>query len=402
MSWRTTFALAICVLGAGGTGSAIAQDRGAAAGNRNWIALEDAAPPTLGQSPLEQSPGAGIPDLGWSSASANPRWTAAADFLFLQRSGGTSQTLVEHVPGTPTGDRVPGSTTFGHLFSTRGAPGLTGNDFQQGFSGGPRLGLIRHGDTGCDWELSYLQIDGWHSARTIAPNDPDDCLVMRAPGQWISPAATPGGWMGWIQTNQDATQAMAWEYATQLHTAEFNVRWNVSPRATLLAGFRWLRLREDLVGALSPATIATEPPFWSTTTTNNLYGCQIGATGKLVDRGRFSIDGALKAGVYDNNAQQTTVVSVIAKQLRDASASAHHAAFVGETGLRCTYQVTDRLAIHAGYELIWLEGVALAPGQIAETSTTTKVFENAVQALGVNCDSGAFYHGATVGLEFAF
>ena len=59
-----------------------------------------------------------------------------------------------------------------------------------------------------------------------------------------------------------------------------------------------------------------EPPFWNGTTTNNLYGFQIGADGKILERGRFSIDGLVKAGIFDNNAEQTTEVSVIAKQLR--------------------------------------------------------------------------------------
>jgi hypothetical protein len=27
---------------------------------------------------------------------------------------------------------------------------------------------------------------------------------------------------------------------------------------------------------------------------------------------------------------------------------------------------------------------------------------NIAQALGVNCDSGVFYHGATAGLEYSF
>jgi hypothetical protein len=49
---------------------------------------------------------------------------------------------------------------------------------------------------------------------------------------------------------------------------------------------------------------------------------------------------------------------------------------------------------------MWLEGVALAPGQIQETYTTVGPVR--VRALGVNCDSGAFYHGATAGLEISF
>ena len=40
------------------------------------------------------------------------------------------------------------------------------------------------------------------------------------------------------------------------------------------------------------------------TTRNNLYGFQIGADGKLFERGRFSIDGLVKAGIFDNDAER--------------------------------------------------------------------------------------------------
>ena len=53
----------------------------------------------------------------------------------------------------------------------RGTVVLTGNDFQQGFAAGPRVDLIHHGDCGYDWELSYFQIGGWNSDRTIAPTE---------------------------------------------------------------------------------------------------------------------------------------------------------------------------------------------------------------------------------------
>ena len=170
----------------------------------------------------------------------------------------------------------------------------------------------------------------------------------------------------------------------------------------MLAGFRWVNLGEKLVGALDPPTwlFTKEPPFWDTTTTNNLYGLQVGSDWKLWERGRFSIDGLVKAGIYDDNAEETTGVSVIFKQVRQASTSTNHAAFVGETGLQCKYQVSERLLLKAGYEAIWLEGVALAPGQIQETCCTLAPMS--VQALGVNCNSGVFYHGATAGLEYSF
>ena len=63
--------------------------------------------------------------------------------------------------------------------------------------------------------------------------------------------------------------------------------WNPCCRVTLLAGFRWIDLRENLAGALEPPTVPGEAPFWDTTTTNNLYGFQIGADGKLFERGRL-------------------------------------------------------------------------------------------------------------------
>ncbi len=85
------------------------------------------------------------------------------------------------------------------------------------------------------------------------------------------------------------------------------------------------------------------------------------------------------------------------------SASTNHAAFLGEVRLRCKFQLTERLLLKAGYEALWLEGVALAPAQIARTTShavpATDVY---VQSLGVDSSSGAFFHGATVGLEYAF
>jgi hypothetical protein len=77
---------------------------------------------------------------------------------------------------------------------------------------------------------------------------------------------------------------------------------------------------------------------------------------------------------------------------------------VGEIGVQCKYQVAERLSLRAGYQAMWLEGVALAPGQIQETYCHYDIVpQNAyVQSMGVNCSSGVFYHGATAGLEYSF
>ena len=381
MNSRNLFGTVICAIFVGAASSAAVLGQDDPAASRLLVGNADDTPPSVSATTADQSPSAGFREAGGFPSYGRPRWTASADFLILDRIGGASQTLVSRV------------SFKDDPRTTSGVEALNGNDFQQGFCGGPRLGLIRRGDSGYDWELSYFQIDGWSSDRSIGPDDPIDWLVMKAPG-------------GFTQTNQPpklATQAMVWDYATKLYNAELNVRWNPSDRVTVLAGFRWINLGENLVGTLNPTTFDSEQShwnFWNATTTNNLYGLQIGADGKIFERGRFSMNMLAKAGIFDNNAEQTTSVSVIFKQERTGSTSTNHAAFVGETGLQCKYQVTKGLFLKAGYEAIWLQGVALAPGQVQETYVTVQPM--AVQALGVNCNSGVFYHGATAGLEYSF
>jgi hypothetical protein len=298
----------------------------------------------------------------------------------LDRVGSVPYTLVSLVPYND------------NPFKTAGTEALNATDLHQGFSGGPQLGLTHHGDDGTDWEVSYFQIDGWNAARGIGPViGPDgraDWLVMTAPG--------------FLQLPEDAGQTMMWDYASRLYSAEVNVRRSPWRRVTVLAGFRWVNLSEDLEGILLPPTKYAKGSFWDAHTKNNLFGFQIGMDAKLLERNRFSIDGLLKAGIFDNNVAEATSVRMERIQFGE-SAATDDAAFLGEVGVQCKYRVTPRLSLKAGYKAIWLQGVALAPGQIAETYCHGGLIQDTyVQALGVNCSSGVFYHGATAGLEYAF
>ena len=319
--------------------------------------------------------GAELGDAGFGPP-CSPRWTASADFILFDRVGGVNQALVSTYP--PHSPLVLGT----------GTERLNSSDFNQGYSGGPRLDLIRHGDCGYDLELSYFQIDGWNSSKSVGPDGGQlpNWLVFAAPGDFV-------------QTTDYPDQAMAWSYATRLYNAELNVRWELCSRVTMLAGFRWVNLLEDLQGTLPPERAA---PFWDTKTRNDLYGIQIGEEWKVLNYGRFSLDGLVKAGIFDNSAGEKTAVSIY-RVMYDESASTNQAAFLGEIALRCKYQLTERLSLKAGYEAIWLQGVALAPAQIPQTlSHGTPPTDVYVQALGIDSGSGVFFHGATVGLEYAF
>lgn len=305
-------------------------------------------------------------------------WTASAEFIILERIGTSNQTLVSTYPG------VPDPTT--QFIVGQGADQVHSSDLSQGFAGGPKLGLRRRGDGRCGLEASCFFIDGWNEAAGV-PSAADVTPVFVAPG-------------GFVQTTDSPSQIMHWAYATRLYNAEINARWELCPRVTVLAGLRWVGLWEDLAGTMSDPY--RHSPFWETKTRNNLIGLQLGEQWKLFDRGRFSIDGLVKAGLFANIADEETGVSIY-RIVHWESASTNHAAFLGEIGLRCTYQVTERLALTAGYQAMWLEGVATAPAQIPRTmSAAPSFFDVRVWSAGIDSTSGVFYHGATAGLEYSF
>ena len=347
---------------------------------------------------------AGRNDADSSQPSHPPRWTISAEAIVFDRVGTANRTLVERVPGAVSFDKIP---------TTPGTPALNSTDLNQGFSPGFRLGATYHADPKYDLELSFFHVSGWDSTRSIGPDNPPNWLVMRAPGIFF-------------QTQDFTYQSMTWDYSTELYNAEFNLRYNLSRWLTLLGGFRWVQLNENLQGTIPPPdrilplwkldpnstlfdvarfenlpgipAAGAFPPFWNTSTRNNLYGFQIGADGKLFERGRFSIDGLIKVGGYWNHASESTGVS-LEKVVYPTGAKTDHPAFVGEAGLQCKYQFARWLALKASYEALWLYGVALAPGQIQETYESGPT---SIAATGVNSGSNVLLHGVTAGLECSF
>ena len=335
----------------------------------------------------------------WASGQpeGDSRWTVSIEAIVLERAGGVSRTLVE---------RVSGDVHFNDTATTPGTEAFNSSQFQQGFSAGPKVDLIYRGNSGYGAELAYFNIFNQSATKATGPDSPPDWLVMKAPGIF------------W-QTQDFPYQSMVWGATTNLYSAEANGRLSLSSRVTVLAGFRWLQMNDNLQGTLTPGDISAPtwktdnpdlfhvapgntpagnyPPFWNTSTTNNLYGFQIGVDGSILELGRLSLNGLLKIGIFNDSAKQSTGVS-LQKVVYPTSASANRAAFASEAGLQLKYQLKQGLALKAGYEALWLDGVALAPGQIQETLTTL----SGVRALGVNCGSSVLFQGFTAGLEYSF
>ena len=264
-------------------------------------------PGTASAADLEDATGKPAVDLQVGAS----QWTVSVEAIVLERIGSVNRTLVE---------RVPGAEPFYSTFTGIGSEAFNSSQFQLGFSAGPKIDLIYRGDNGYGAELSYFNIFNQSATHATGPDTPADWFVMRAPGSFS-------------QTQDFPYQAMVWSDITNLYSAEANGRLALSSRVTLLAGFRWLKLNDTLEGTLSRADrtaptwknvcnpsnctlidvaqaspsgqAGNYPPFWNTNTANNLYGFQIGVDGKIFELGRFSIDGQVKIGLFDNNAEQS-------------------------------------------------------------------------------------------------
>lgn len=236
--------------------------------------------------------------------------------------------------------------------------------------------LSRHFDNGNSLEVGYAGVDRWN-VESVTPTPPGDILRINA----AIPAFAVAG------TAIDA------HYASQWHSFELNARHEFCQRRlAVLAGFRYAEVDEEWGFTLVGTAPLIPSLSLDTTTRNRLYGFQLGGQAVLWDRGGpLSIEGLGKAGVYGNHAAQDSRYTSLGTDL-PAGDTAASTAFLGELGLTGKYRITDRFSLRGGYRLLWIDGLALAPSQLAAT--------NFVFGHGIDASGDAFYHGAVVGLEY--
>jgi hypothetical protein len=160
------------------------------------------------------------------------------------------------------------------------------------------------------------------------------------------------------------------------------------------AGFRYLNLGEELnISAQRIVSDEVEEGTYNIRTANHLYGAQLGA--RLRRWGcRFGWEATGKAGIFGYDAQQTQSVTDFPDfQLRNVSSSRGGVAFVGEINLSALYRLTDVWKLRTGYNVLWIDGLALAPDQLDFN------FAAAQSGTQLHHGGGMFLHGVNVGLE---
>ncbi|WP_254508758.1 hypothetical protein [Anatilimnocola floriformis] len=275
-----------------------------------------------------------------------PNWTIRAEAIIWDRAGSTSVPLIA-------------------------APvAVNSADLDGGWRAGPRLTAIKHGifDSCWDLEVSYFGINGWSGTQTVA----GATTYLTTPPLVF--AAAP----------------LQMTYTSELQNFEVNGRRAYNDWVTWFVGFRALNVDELLTASVnagaSTHTVATR---------NRLYGGQVGLDAVLFDGDCWYVNAVGKAGIYSNSGEQVTQTAGFPGAQALINFNGNQTSFVGQLGFNANRRLTDRLTFVAGYNLLWVTGLALAPNQLAATNVNT-----GAGALSTN--GTMFYHGVNVGLEYAW
>ncbi len=198
-----------------------------------------------------------------------------------------------------------------------------------------------------------------------------------------------------------------YEYTSRLHGGELNFvccccccetscEPCIVPRCCStewIYGFRYLRIDELLtVSGERDEVGGTETGTYEVRASNDLYGPQFGLRLRHC-RGPWSVEGTGKVAVFGNDASTSQVLTDFPNfVLRDVSASDGDVAFLGELNLSLIRQISDHWFLRGGYNLIWIDGVALAPDQLDFTLTSAS-------GTTIDTDNTMFLHGVNIGFE---
>jgi hypothetical protein len=291
-----------------------------------------------------------------SACACGPVWTVRAGAAILQRSNPTGRAVIR--------DRAVGAAVVARadIF-----------DFDQ-WEGGPDLTIARWFQNGTGIEARYFGTNQWDDDRTFG-----------LPAQWqVEMADAP------IQINGIGTISAC--YLSRLSSTEVNWRGGLNQNLALLAGFRWIELHENLGVSADVGGVNVATANWNTD--NHLYGGQVGAILQLLKMGRrFSADTWFKGGIYGNDADNQFNFTSLGPNLAGHT-SRGQTAFVGDIQFSGSYWFTDHIALRSGYQLLWVDGVALASDQVNASSSIT--------GHGIHSNGDVFYHGALIGLDFTW
>lgn len=291
-----------------------------------------------------------------SGCGCGPKWYVGAGAVFLWRDNGSINQPVVVSSGSN-----PSSPSLIDTHDT---------DFDTGI--GPQITVGLRTSPCSAWALQYFSAFDFQG---------DDSVF----GQSSLAAA---GILGQQGIDWSFADAMSTHYTSDLHNVELNHvhTWGCW---SLLAGFRFVDLTEDY--DITTVT-GTSTSAYDVHTRNNLYGGQLGGRYRHCCH-RFFWDCTGKAGVFGNAAQQSQLLTDDNNTIVYRNSVDHEStvAFVGDVNLSVGFQLNCVWAFRCGYNVMWIDQVALAPDQLN--------FDPSSTVASTNTGGDVFLQGINIGLE---
>ena len=310
---------------------------------------------------------------GWFVAHRPATWYGSVDTVGLTMDRGTNVELAR--------------------FGPTGTSALSTNDMNTEYDAGGRFTVGR--TIGGCWqaEISYLGNFAWDDTRTVATSAGNLSSIF---------SGFPSTADATLDNNTLAHAAMS----SRMATGEVNLRtWVEMPSSALdlqvLVGARYFNAGDRIQYLTSGnRTLATDVASnnANVSTGNDLYGLQIGTSAKYLAHRLIYVDFDGKVALCQNFASQDTSFTQYdgTGALTSAfatSASAHRTSLLGDLLLTVNMQFRPNLTLRAGYQAIFVNGLALGPQNLPNNYL---MLSNGIGQLHDN--GNAVYHGPVLGL----
>jgi hypothetical protein len=152
---------------------------------------------------------------------------------------------------------------------------------------------------------------------------------------------------------------------------------------------------DNFASAAGPDMLAV---FLGSDVKNELNGIQGTFDAAVCDSPYFLVDLFWRVGVFHNQATATVSETLIGS-VNDSSVYTrilqdddNDIAFATSGGFRVAVKLTDHVRLHTGYEVVFIDGLALAPDQIFQVTPTGNLFE-------IDTSGDLVIHGGRAGIE---
>ena len=289
-------------------------------------------------------------------------------------------------------------------FDTSSGRRLHINRADPGASGSVRLTLGRflfRDDENRDHTMEFTVFGGgeWSQNDTITSNSGGNTLSV-----------PPG--VGKFNLGFNQANSMAVEYSSRFNSFEMNYRVKGRmgrDRMELGANGQWVRranngiTKQFLVGlryfdladiadwtATDIATQGGEDGRYFVKTNNDLFGSQVGGS-IMIERDRWNLEFGGKGGLFINDVKSNSNLAITNNAANSYIVANRETAlsFVGEFQMLGRYHLRPNLSLRAGYQVMYVSAVALAPDQ----------FNFSPDAGRFPYTGDPFYYGAIFGFE---